>query len=191
MFHSRCFYSVHKQNKPHWSRHLSHWKGYKACSLTTDIFDRRFCSPITSGLILLVKERPTCLCNENRKPALNAGLISSNLHLLPGSALLMGSVEAGEHGGLSSLMCSFLIVRSLVRRLQTHAAFLQTHSNAQTHTYTQRCAIPAEYTLEGNYHISDWHSVSKESSADPLIRSQQQIEVSLLNPTPTLSISIS
>lgn len=65
------------------------------------------------------------------------------------------------------------------------------HINTNTHAYIQKRAIHAEYILKGYYYIFSWHSMlNTESSADPLIRSQRQIECSLLNPTPMLSISI-
>lgn len=58
----------------------------------------------------------------------------------------MGSVEAGENRGLSSLMPPFLIVRCLVRKAHTSTRFLLKDSHLQAHTPTEWRAVNTEYS---------------------------------------------
>lgn len=87
----------------------------------------------------------TNISNRHSQWVLSAGLIPATPHLFPGSALLMGSVVPGEYRGLSTLMRSFLIVRCLVRRTQTHAAFLKHHTDRCTckHICLQNKGVPS------------------------------------------------
>lgn len=59
----------------------------------------------------------------------------------------MGSVEAGEYRGLSSLMRSFLIVRRLARKAHANTC---TRTHAYTHASARRWAILEEYIPNGN-----------------------------------------